>query len=81
MKTNRNPLLEEIWAIKDQLAAEAGGDIHVFCEQLHAWSAVHLPKGKVLHDPKEIRALLAKEEEAESPVLREEPPEYGQKPE
>jgi hypothetical protein len=43
-----NPLLEEIWAVKDRLAAEAGNDVHVFCEQLRAWESSHLPKGRVL---------------------------------
>ena len=51
-----NPLLEEIWAVKDRLAAEAGNDIHVFCEQLRAWESSHLPKGRVLRTPEEIRA-------------------------
>jgi len=69
-----NPLLEEIWAIKDRLDAESGGDIHVFCEQLHAWTAEHLPEGVVLHDPEEIRSRLA----GEAPLLREKPPEYGE---
>ena len=46
-----NPLLEEIWAVKDRLAAEAGNDIHVFCEQLRAWESSHLPKGRVLRTP------------------------------
>ena len=32
-----NPLLEEIWAVKDRLNAESGGDIHVFCQQLRDW--------------------------------------------
>ena len=54
-----NPLLEEIWAVKDRLAAEAGNDIHVFCEQLRAWESSHLPKGRVLRTPQEIRARLA----------------------
>src|ERR1017187_8831892 len=51
-----NPLLEEIWAVKDRLAVEAGNDIHVFCEQLRAWESSHLPKGRVLRTPEEIPA-------------------------
>lgn len=34
-----NPILEEVWRIKDQLAAEAGYDMDRFFEQLRAWSA------------------------------------------
>jgi hypothetical protein len=67
-------LLEEIWAVKDRLAAEAGNDIHVFCEQLRAWESSHLPKGRVLRTPQEIRARLARQEEPETLALREEPP-------
>jgi len=33
-----NPILEEIWRIKEQLAAEAGNDFDVFFDQLLDWS-------------------------------------------
>lgn len=79
MKTHRNPLLEEIWEIKDRLAAEAGNDIHIFCDQLRAWTAAHPHPGPVVKNAAELRALLAKKEAEESVVLREEPPEYGEK--
>ena len=46
-----NPLLEEIWAVKDRLNAESGGDIHVFCQQLRDWSAKNLPRNMVVCDP------------------------------
>ena len=69
-----NPLLEEIWAVKDRLAAEAGNDIHVFCEQLRAWESSHLPKGRVLRTPQEFRARLAHQEAL---ALREKPPACG----
>jgi len=74
---NTNPLLEEIWAIKDQLAREAGGDIHVFCQQLREWSAKNLPKNMVVCDPAQLRALVVNNEE--SLVLQEELPAYGVK--
>jgi hypothetical protein len=74
-----NPLLEEIWAIKDRLNAESGGDIHVFCQQLRDWSAKNLPDRMFICDPKELRAVLAKKEEAEALVLREEPRDHGTK--
>lgn len=77
MKTTSNPLLEEIWAIKDQLSKNAGGDIHVFFEQLRAWSAANPHTGLVVKDPSELRALLAKREEEESLLVREMPPKYG----
>ncbi len=81
MKTHRNPLLEEIWEIKDRLAAEAGNDIHVFSEQLRVWSAAHPHTGPVVKNPAELHALLARQEEAESLMLREDPPKFGKKQE
>lgn len=72
-----NPLLEEIWAVKDRLAAEAGNDIHVFCEQLRVWESSHLPKGRVLRTPGEIRARFARQSAPETLALREEPPAGG----
>lgn len=59
---NSNPLLEEIWAVKDHLNAESGGDIHVFCQQVRDWSAKNLPPNMVVCDPSELRTLLAKQD-------------------
>jgi len=74
-----NPLLEELWAVRDRLNAESGGDIHVFCQQLRDWSAKNLPRNMVVCDPAALRALLAKEAPEDSLILREDPPEYGRK--
>ena len=60
MKTN--PILEEAWRIKDQLAAEAGYDMDQFVEQLRAWSAAHPPTGPVARNAEELRRLMAEEE-------------------
>lgn len=75
----KNPLLEEIWAVKDRLNAESGGDIHVFCQQLRDWSAKNLPRNMVVYDPAGLRALLVNEEPEDSLILREDPPENGRK--
>ena len=72
-----NPLLEAIWAVKDRLDAEAGGDIHVFCVQLRAWESSHLPKGRVLRTPQEIRVRFGRQAAPETLALREEPPAGG----
>lgn len=58
MKTN--PILEEAWRIKDQLAAEAGYDIDRFVEQLRAWTAAHPASGPVVHNSEELRRLTEK---------------------
>jgi hypothetical protein len=69
---NTNSVLEETWAVKDRLAAEAGGDLRVFCEQLRAWEQDHLPPGFKLRSPEELRSV---QESAAELLLREEPPE------
>ena len=76
MKTN--PILEEVWRIKDQLAAEAGYDMDRFVAQLRAWSAAHPPSGPVVRNAEELHRFLAEEErqlqEESATVLREQPP-------
>ena len=76
MKTN--PILEEVWRIKDQLAAEAGYDVDRFVEQLHTWSAAHPPSGSVGRNAEELRQLIAAEErergEESAMVLNDKPP-------
>jgi hypothetical protein len=57
-----NPILEEAWRIKDQLAAEAGYDMDRFFEQLRAWSAAHPHPGPVIRNAEELRQLVAEEE-------------------
>ena len=66
---NTNPVLEEVWAAKDRLAAEAGRDIHVFCRQLREWERLRMPPGfkmRTVRPPGESRkddtALLREEE-------------------
>jgi len=54
---NTNPILEEVWRIKDQLAAESGYDIDRFVEQLRAWSATHPASGPVVRNAAELRRL------------------------
>jgi hypothetical protein len=76
MKTN--PILEEVWRIKDQLAAESGYDVNRFFEQLRAWSAAHPHPGRVVHSAEELRQLVAERERqraGESALaLNEKPP-------
>ncbi|HVR35088.1 MAG TPA: hypothetical protein VMS21_04480 [Methylomirabilota bacterium] len=71
-----NPILDEVWRIKDQLAAEADYDIHQFCENTRRWAAEHPHNGPVVDNAEELRQLLAEKErqQAEEAALREEPP-------
>jgi len=73
-----NPILEEVWRIKDQLAAEAGYDTDRFFDTLQKWAAEHPHTGPVVHSAEELRQLIAEKERqrAGQPALalKEEPP-------
>ena len=66
-----NPILEEVWRVKDQLAAEAGYDVHRFFENLRKWEAEHPHPGPVIHNAEELRHLISQKERerAEESVL------------
>jgi hypothetical protein len=69
-----NPVLEEVWRIKDQLAAEAGYDVDRFFAQLRAWSEAHPQAAPVIGSAEELRRLAAEES---APALKDEPPPKG----
>ncbi len=73
-----NPILEELWKIKDDLAREAGHDTHRFFENLRKWAAQHPHPGPVVHSAEELQQLKAEEERrrAAEPalVLNDKPP-------
>ncbi len=69
-----NPILEEIWQIKDDLAREAGDDVRRMCENTRKWAAEHPHPGPVVRNAEELRRYY-EGQEVETLVLREEPPE------
>lgn len=75
---NANPILEEVWRIKDDLAREAGYDIHRMCENTRQWAAEHPHAGPVVRNAEELRQLVAEEErkraETSALALNEKPP-------
>ena len=75
---NTNPILEEVWRIKDQLAADAGYDIDRFFENLRKWEAEHPHTGPVVRNAEELRQLVARKErersEESAMVLNDKPP-------
>ena len=77
MKTRRNPILEELWSTKDDLAREAGDDVARICENTRRWAAAHPHPGPVLKDATELRTWLAEQEDGELSVVRENTPRYG----
>ena len=77
MKTKTNPIFEELWQTKDDLAREAGDDVARICENARRWAAAHPRSGPVVKDAAELRAWLAGHEEPELSVVREGAPPYG----
>jgi len=75
---NPHPILEEVWRIKDDLAREAGHDLHRHCENVRQWVVGHPLSGPIVRNAAELRQLLAEEErphhETSALVLKEEPP-------
>jgi hypothetical protein len=73
-----NPILEEVWRIKDDLAREANNDIHQLCENTRRWAAEHPHNGPVVRNAEELQQLIAEKERrrAGQPTLalNEEPP-------
>ena len=73
-----NPILEEVWRIKDQLAAEAGYDLDRFFDNLRKWEAEHPHSGRVIHNAEELRQLVVQRErqhaEESAMVLNDKPP-------
>jgi hypothetical protein len=73
-----NPILDELWKVKDELAAEAGYDVGRFLENLRRWEAEHPHPGRVIHTAEELRQLVAEEERkragATALTLKERPP-------
>ena len=54
-----NPILEEVWRVKDELAREAGYDLHRLCENTRQWANTHPHPGPRVQDAAELRCVLA----------------------
>ena len=77
MEAKTNAIIKELWQTKDDLAREAGDDVARICENTRRWAAAHPHSGPVVKDPSDLRAWLARQEEAELSVVREDPPPFG----
>ena len=73
-----DPILEELWQIKDDLAREAGYDTHQFFENLRKWEAEHPHPGPVVSSAEELQQLMAAKErqraEESALALNDKPP-------
>ena len=61
------PILQELEAVKEQLAAEAGGVTRRFFDQMEAWLMEHPHAGPVVNSPEELQARLRAREATEPP--------------
>ena len=73
-----NLILEEVWRVKDELAREAGNDVHRLCENTRQWAATHPHPGPRVRDVEELRRLLEATEqrraEESALILNDAPP-------
>jgi hypothetical protein len=73
-----NPILDEVWRIKDELAREAGYDLHRLCENTRQWAAAHPHPGPIVRNAEELRRLVAETERKRAEelalVLNDAPP-------
>ncbi len=71
-------ILEELWAVKDKLAHEAGYDVDRFVQNLRQWEKAHPQTGQVIRDAEELHQFVAGEERkraaASALTLNESPP-------
>jgi hypothetical protein len=57
-----NPIIEEVWCIKDELAREAGYDVHRLCENTRKWAAEHPHSGRIIRTAEELRQLMGEKD-------------------
>ena len=72
-----DPILEQLWKTKDDLARESGEDSRKFFENLRRWEADHLHPGRIIHNADELRQIIAEAErqrESSLSMLNETPP-------
>jgi len=67
------PILLELEAVKERLAAEADGDTRRFLDQMEAWLVEHPHAGPMVNSPEELQARLRAREAAEPPRPRGKP--------
>src|ERR1035437_481840 len=67
------PILQEIEAVKERLAAQADGDTQRFLEQMDAWLGEHPHAGPVVNSLEEFEARIQAREATEPAPLPGEP--------
>ncbi len=54
-----NSILAEVWRIKDEMAREAGDDLHRLCENTRQWAAKHPHPGPIAGNASALRRMAA----------------------
>ena len=67
------PILQDLEAVKERLAAQSGGDTRRFLDQMEAWLDAHPHPGSMLNTPQQLQARLRAREAAEPPPPPGEP--------
>lgn len=67
------PILQDLEAVKERLAAQSGGDTLRFLDQMEAWLDTHPHSAPVLNSPEQLQARLRAREAAEPPPSPSEP--------
>src|ERR1035438_2144345 len=67
------PILQELEAAKERLAAQADGDTQRFLEQMDIWLAEHPHAGPVVNSLEELQARIQAREATEPAPLPSEP--------
>jgi hypothetical protein len=66
-----NPVLEELWRIKDEIARDTGYNIHTLCQQTRQWAAAHPHTGPIIRNADDLRRL--RQGSDQECALRDEP--------
>lgn len=69
-----DPIMEELWTVKDKLAREAGYDADRFIEDLRQWESLHSQPGRVVRTADELRRYVAEEERKSSSLALNDAP-------
>jgi len=67
------PILQELEAVKERLAAQADGDTQRFLDQIDAWLVEHPHTGPVVNSLEKLQARIHAREAAEPAPLPGEP--------
>ncbi|PWU18949.1 MAG: hypothetical protein C5B50_07995 [Verrucomicrobia bacterium] len=72
-----DPIIEELWKTKKELAREADHNTHQFFENLRKWEAEHPHPSPALRSAEDLQNLIAEREQRRTPeaelALKDEP--------